>query len=78
MIIYQNKLSDENSYYHFLFKPFSTNVRLMDKAGSSLLLAKYLKKTCGRVIFWVKMLGVSVSGIVVGNGLIQVCYAIIK
>ena len=37
------------------FRPFSTNVPLMDKPGSWFLLAQCLKNTCGRVAFSVKM-----------------------
>ena len=35
----------------WLVNPFSTNVPIMDKAGSWFLLAECLKNTCGRVTF---------------------------
>ena len=38
----------------FSINPFSTNVPLMDKPGSWLLLTKCLKNTCGRVKFYLK------------------------
>ena len=34
-----------------LVNPFSTNVQFMDKSGSWVLLANYLKNTCVRVTF---------------------------
>ena len=34
-----------------LVNPFSTNVPFIDKSGSSILLANYLKNTYGRVTF---------------------------
>ena len=37
------------------FKPFSTNFLIMDKPGSWFLVPKYLKNTCRRVKFQVKM-----------------------
>ena len=38
-----------------LVNPFSTNVPFIDKSGSWILLANYLRNTYGRVTFYVKM-----------------------
>ena len=45
------QIFDMPSNSELLFKPFWTNVPLMDKSGSWFLLAKCLKNNCGRVTF---------------------------
>ena len=49
----QENCSHETWHMHIeiIVNPFSTNVPIMDKAGSWFLLPKCLKNTCGSVTF---------------------------
>ena len=51
VVLYPPEEVHLNPVRHLIWNPFSANVPIMDKPGSWSLLAKCLKKTCGRVTF---------------------------
>ena len=50
-----NRVITRSIFSKYILNHFSTNVQIRDKPGNWFLLAKCLKKTCGRVKFQVKI-----------------------